>query len=93
MSLLEEYVYNGLPVEVGPKWSINTIWNSIRKGPHSSTLSLESVAFCRREIMERTHWGFSIFFSMTDLITLFGTALHISRLALVDKANLKPRLI
>ena len=93
MSLLEEYAANGLPVEVSLEWSLKTIRHAIGKGNHFSTLSLESTAFYRKEILERTQKGFSIVFSVTKAITLFGTDLRISRLTSVDQVNHKPHLI
>ena len=82
---------NGFPVEVGPEWSLETISHDIGKAPHSSTLSSESTAFCKKEILERTQWGFSIIFSVTK--ALFVTSLFISRLTLADQVNRRPRLI
>ena len=93
MPLLEDYVDNSFPVEVGPEWSLETIRNAIGNRPHYSTLSPESIAFCRKEILERTRWGFSIVLSDTNDITLFGASLRISPLASVDQVNRKPRLI
>ena len=66
--LVDDYSANGLLVEVGPEWSLNTILHTIGKGTHSSTLSPESTAFYRREIMEQTQWGFSIFLQEEDAI-------------------------
>ena len=77
-ALLEDYTDNGFPVEVRPKWSLKTIWYSIGKGPHSSTLSLKSTDFFRNMILEQTQPGFSIILSVTEGIALFGTSLNIS---------------
>ena len=63
------------------QWPLETIRNTIGKGPHSSTLSSESTATYRKEILERTQRGFSIVLSVTKAITLFGTTLHIYCLA------------
>ena len=43
--------------------------------------------------MDRTQWGFSIVRTEEDSIEIFGTAIHISRLASVEQNNRKPRLI
>ena len=51
MDLLEGYMANGFPVVVGPEWSLETISHDIGKAPHSSTLSSESTAFCKKEIL------------------------------------------
>ena len=93
MPLLEDYVDNSFPVEVGPEWPLKTTRHIIGKGTHPSTLSPESTALCKKEILDRTHWGFSIVFFVTKYITLFGMALRISRLASVDQVKYKTRLI
>ena len=90
---MEDYADNGFPAEVGPERSLETIRKSIGKGPYSSNLSPESTAFCRKEILERTHRGFNIILSMTKTIKPFGTAFRISRLASVDQVSHKPCLI
>ena len=91
--LLENYEANGLPVEFGPEWSLETIWTAIGKGPHSSTLSPESTDFCRKKILEQTQQGFSIILLVTKDIPLFVVSLSIYLLALVDQVNRKPCLI
>ena len=78
-------------MEVGPEWSLETIRNAIGKGTHSSNLSPRSIAFCKKEILERIQWGFSIILLVTEAITLFCMDLRISRLALVYQVNRKPR--
>ena len=84
---------NSFPVEVGPEWSLETIYYAIWKRTHSSTLSPESMAFFKKDILECTQWGFSISLSVIKDIALFGTTLCISRLASVYQVNRKPRLI
>ena len=80
-------------MEVGPEWSLETIRYAIGKGTHYSTLSLESMAFCRKDILEWTQRGFSIVLSVTESNALFGMYLRISCLTSVDQVNCKPRLI
>ena len=92
-ALLEDYVANGFPVEVGPECSPKTIWNAIGKGTQSSTLSPNSTSLCRKEILERTHQAFSIVLWVIKYIALFGVTFCIYHLALVDQVNHKPRLI
>ena len=91
--LLEDYADNGLPVEVKLERSLETIRKAIGKGPYSSTLSPESTDFFRKEIPESSQRGFSIILSVTETIALFGTAVRISRLALVYHFSRKPCLI
>ena len=86
-SLLEDYAYNGFLLEVGPEWSLATILHAIKKGPHSSTIYMESMAFCRGGILERNQQGFSIVLMEEDAIVLFGNAIYIPRLASVDQIN------
>ena len=92
-ALLEDYAANVFPVEVGLKWSLEPIRHAIGKGPHSSTLSLDSTAFFRKEILERTQQVFSIVILVTKAISLLGTDLRISSPALVDQVNLNMCLI
>ena len=92
-ALLEDYTVNGFPAEFGLEWSLETIRHAIGKGPHYSTLSLDSTAFYRKDILEQNHQGFSIVLSVTNYITVFCKALCISLLALVDQVNRDPRLI
>ena len=80
-------------MEVGPEWSLDTTEHTIGKGLHSSTLSTESTAFCRKEILERTQQGFSIALLVTENTALFGTELRIYRLVSVYQVNCKPCLI
>ena len=85
-ALLEEYAANGFQVEVGSEWSLKTIQHTTGNGPHSSTLSSDSTAFCGKKILEWNHQGFIIVLLVTESIALFGTTLRISCLA-------SPRLI
>ena len=57
-TLLEDYAANGFPVEVGPKWSLETTLHAIWKRTHSSTLILESIYFYRKVILECYQQGF-----------------------------------
>ena len=80
-------------MEVGTEWSLATIRHAIKKGPHSSTLYLESTSFCRGVILERTQRWFSIVLMEEYTIVIFGTTICISRITSVDHINHKPRLI
>ena len=79
-------------MEFVPEWSLVNIYHAIKKGLHSSTLSPESAAFFRGEIMERTQLEFSIVLMEEDDIELFGASIRIYYLSLVDQINRKPLL-
>ena len=91
--LLASYSKDGFPALVGEKWPMASILSAIKTGPHTSTLTQESVHFVRGELFDRTKRGFSIILTKDDALKYFGNRLRISRLASVDQANRKPRLI
>ena len=92
-ALLTSYASEGLPADVGPRWTMASINAGIAKGPHTSATSATSTPFCRQELLERSRRGFSIILSVPDAIRFFGRQLRISRLACLDQTNRKPRLI
>ena len=92
-ALLASYASGGLPANVGPRWTTASINAGIAKGPHTSTISSTSTPFCRQELLERSQRGFSIILSVHNALRFFGTQIRISRLACLDQANRKPRLI
>ena len=92
-ALLQSYITDGFPAEVGPAWPLASIKAGIKMGPHTSTLTPAATAFFPKELLERVSRGFSIILSQADALTYFGTRLKISRLASVDQVNRKPRLI
>ena len=51
------------------------------------------MAFCSKEVLNRTQQGFSIILLVTKAIKLFSTVIRISRLALVDQVNRNTRLV
>ena len=91
--LLDTYSKHGFPASVGEQWPMTSILAAIDTGPHASTLTPDSVNFVREELLERTKRGFSIILTMDEALKHFGSRLRISRLASVDQANRKPRLI
>ena len=93
LPLLQYYAELGCPTDVGPAWTLNTILAAIATGPHASTLTPEATAFCRQELLERAQRGFSIILLVDVAMLVFGNRIRISRLASVDQANRKPRLI
>ena len=72
---------------------MDTIKAAIATGPHVPTLIPDATAFCRQELLERLQRGFSIIFPVEMVLLVFGDRICISRLASVDQANIKPRLI
>ena len=93
VSLLASYASEGFPEKVGPRWPMASIKAGIKKGPHTSATSATATAFCRQELLERSQRGFSIIFLVRQALWFFGRRLRISRLAYLDQANRKPRLI
>ena len=93
LPLIKEYEELGFPAHVGPAWLLTTVIATIATGPHVSTLTPEATAFYRQELLGQAQHGFSIVLPLDVALLVFGDRIRISRLAYVDQANRKPRLI
>ena len=91
--LLQEYASHGFHVEVGPKWSLSSIHETISTVPHTSTLTPSAITFCWTEILDVSLRGFSIALEEDESICLIENLLRISGLAFVDQYNFKLRII
>ena len=92
-NLLESYALDGFPPLVGPSWPLISITSVIHKGPHTSTLTLDTTTFVCEELQERGQREFSIILFIDDSLTYFGTRRHISLVASVGQTNCRPWLI
>ena len=91
--LLKKYAELGLPAAVVTAWTLDTINAAIATGPHVSTLTPETTVFYQQELLEWAQRGFRIILLVDMSLLVFGSRIRISRLASMDQANRKPRLI
>ena len=86
-ALIQSYVEEGIPDQIGPPWSPQTLETAISKGPNTSSCTPEMATFIQGEIQRSTKDGFIIILLATDSLQIFGEKLKLSRIAEVPQAH------
>ena len=92
-TLLQSYVEEGIPANIGPPWLRVALDEAINNGPHASVCAPGMVIFIRGEMQRQVQDIFSILLSTDDNAQVFGEKLKISCILEVHRDQRCPCLI
>ena len=90
-TLLQSYVEEGIPANIGPLWSRAALGEKIRNGPHASACALDMVSFIQERLQRRVQGGFSILLSAEENVRVLRENLNLSCIASVPQDQRRPR--
>ena len=89
---LEEYE-RGVPVDCGDNWTKDSIYEAVKRGPHTSALTPEAIRLITEDVMYQVDAGFSRIVLWEDLKENMPPNLKVSPLAVVPQTGRRGRLI
>jgi hypothetical protein len=83
----------GVPVDCGPDWSLEAIYEAVAHGPHPTATTPDAIALFQEDIAYQVQAGFAEIMFWEDLQMDLPKNLKISPAAAVPQANRRARII
>ena len=92
-TILQDYIYEGIPVHMGPAWTQRSLERANAKGSHFSACTPKITEFIRGDMRQHVQCCFRILLPAVNAVRVFGDKLKLSCIDAAHQDHLRPCLI